>query len=366
VNADQAPSTPHGRRLAWLVTFALGLAGIEWWAGFALDGHAFGGPLTGAAAFALLLALARRGLRRDAPVAAAWWAALSSMLELALAVALVGSFTAIAVATLPLSISRRFLQGDAGTDFVLLTIALLSLVVAARGWMRYAARAADAERARTEVASARAALAERDQALARSELQLLRAQVEPHFLGNTLAHVEYLTLRSPQDAHRMTGHLIRFLRSAVFDSRGGATTLGSEVDSGRAYLEIMKVRMGDRLSVIVEMDEALSDMPFPPLLLQTLLENAITHGVEPKVGPVTVAIRAHYQGEDAAQVVLEVQDNGVGLRQNAPTSGTGEGLKSVRARLRAHFGNDAALSIGSAPGGGVSARIVVPRSALTP
>ena len=366
MNADQTPSTRHGRRLAWLITFALGLAGMEWWAGFALDGHAFGGPLTGAAAFALLLALAGRPWRMGTPLAAAWWAALSSMLELALAVALVGSFTAIAVATLPLSITRRFLQGDAGTDFVLLAVALLSLVVAARGWLRYAARATEAERARAEAASSRAALAERDQALARSELQLLRAQVEPHFLGNTLAHVEYLTLRSPPDARRMTGHLIRFLRSAVFDSRTGATTLGSEVDCGRAYLEIMKVRMGDRLNVIVETDDAISDMPFPPLLLQTLLENAITHGVEPKVGPVTVAIRAYRQGGDGALVVLEVEDNGVGLRQNAPTRGTGEGLKSVRARLRAHFGSDAALSIAGAPGGGVIARIAAPRSALTP
>jgi LytS/YehU family sensor histidine kinase len=242
---------------------------------------------------------------------------------------------------------------------------MLSLVVAARGWLRYSARAAETAHALADAAVARASLAERDQALARSELQVLRAQVEPHFLGNTLAHVEYLTLRSPQDAHLMTGHLIRFLRSAVLDSRGGSTTLGSEVDSGGAYLEIMKVRMGERLSVTVELDDALRDAPFPPLLLQTLLENAITHGVEPKVGPVHVSIRARLEGELSCQLVLEVEDNGVGLRQNAPTSGTGQGLKSVRARLRAHFGDHSSLSIASAAAGGVTARIVVPRIALT-
>ncbi len=364
MNPSQTPSSPARRRVAWLLTFVLGIAVIEWWAVFSLEGHAFGGPLSGVALFAALFGLASWTWGRPSPNTAAWSAALTSILELTLAVVLVSSFSAVAVATLPLSLTRQFLQGDAGTDFVLLTLALLSLVVAARGWLRYSARAAETAKALADAAGARAALAERDEALARSELQVLRAQIEPHFLGNTLAHVEYLTLRSPQDAHLMTGHLIRFLRSAVLESRGGATTLGSEVDSGQAYLEIMKIRMGERLSISVELDDSLREVPFPPLLLQTLLENAITHGVEPKIGPVHVAIRARCEDGTVSQTVLEVEDNGVGLRQNAPTSGTGQGLKSVRDRLRAHFGSDASLSIASAAAGGVTARIVVPRTAL--
>jgi sensor histidine kinase YesM len=199
---------------------------------------------------------------------------------------------------------------------------------------------------------------------ARSELTILRAQIEPHFLWNTLAHVQYLTRKRPEDAERMTGHLIRYLRSAIPQTRNTVTTIGTELTSVDAYLELMRIRMGARLSVSVEMDQCLIDIPFPPLLIQSLVENAIKHGIEPKVGPATVAVTAMLTSNKES-LVIEVTDDGVGLQTESPTHGSGMGLKSVRQRLQLICGSAATLAVKGASGGGVVSQIVVPLKALT-
>lgn len=127
----------------------------------------------------------------------------------------------------------------------------------------------------------------------------------------------------------------------------------------------MKIRMGDRFTVHVELDPVLSLVTFPSLLLQTLVENAIKHGVEPKIGSVSVNVRAYRVRDSVAQAIVEVEDDGVGLKPGA-TPGTGLGLSSVRERLNAQYGDAATLSISSSESGGVVARIQFPLNHINP
>jgi sensor histidine kinase YesM len=168
-----------------------------------------------------------------------------------------------------------------------------------------------------------------------------------------------LTKKRPEDAERMTGLLIRFLRTAVPKNQGDMTTLGSELEAVDAYMEIMKIRMGARLTSTVEMEQSLAEVPFPPLLIQTLVENAIKHGLEPKVGPVTLSVTAKSNPEEG-RISIEVIDNGVGLQNAPPSKGSGIGLKSVRERLQLLYGSKAELELSSTQDGGVSARIQLP------
>ena len=351
---------PASRLVVFLAVITIGLATLEWWSVNELYGASkFAGPLIGVAFVALLttlLVLIKR-------VAEGWQnaavAALTAVIELIFSVAILGSLSAIAVIFLPFSLTSKFMQGDSATDFIIFLMLALGLLVAARGWVKYSAQALLASKAQLETERTRALVAERDRELARSELTVLRAQIEPHFLWNTLAHVQYLTRKNPEAAENMTGHLIRFLRATVPQTRGNATTVSSEIESVRAYLELMNIRMGPRLTVTVEMDPSLSDLPLPPLMIQTLVENAIKHGLEPKVGPVTLAVVARLIGLTNC-VQIEVIDDGVGLQNSHATKGTGLGLKSVRERLQLHFGPDASLQITSALDGGVSAQMKFP------
>jgi sensor histidine kinase YesM len=356
---------PAVRLLATLATIAIGLATLEWWSLNELYGsERFAGPIMGVAlvgALAVLLRLLNRltGQWYDAVITA-----LTAMVELMFCVAILSSLSALTVLLLPFSITSRFMQGDSATDFIIFLMLTLGLVIAARGWAKYSAQALLASKAQLETERTRALVAERDRELARSELTVLRAQIEPHFLWNTLAHVQYLTKKSPEDAEKMTGHLIKFLRSVVPQTRDNMTTLGTEMESVRAYLELMKIRMGTRLTVSVENESSLSDVPFPPLMLQTLVENAIKHGIEPKVGPVTLSVIAKVSSVEKL-VTIEVQDNGVGLQVSASTKGTGLGLNSVRDRLRLVYGPDASLSVAGALEGGVVSTIQIPMNAVT-
>ncbi|MGB9109545.1 MAG: histidine kinase, partial [Telluria sp.] len=121
-----------------------------------------------------------------------------------------------------------------------------------------------------------------------AELKALQAQVEPHFLYNTLANTRYLARRDPERAAQMLEHLIAYLHSALPDMRSQASTLGREFDLAGHYLALMAIRFGERLQVRIDCPAALAAMPVPPLLLMTLVENAVKHGVERKPGPVCV------------------------------------------------------------------------------
>ena len=194
-----------------------------------------------------------------------------------------------------------------------------------------------------------------DKELTVAKLNLLHAQVEPHFLYNTLASAQVLTRTDPARADHMLGHLIQYLRRSLPQMDDTLSTLGDELERAQAYLEILKIRMGNRLQLQIDVPEALKRQPFPPMMLQTLVENAIKHGLEPKTDGGTVWIRAR---EHDGQVSVTVADDGLGF--NAQTAGTGIGLKNVRERLRLLHGGAASFSIVSNFPAGVAATIAVP------
>jgi signal transduction histidine kinase len=210
-----------------------------------------------------------------------------------------------------------------------------------------------AERRRGEKAAVVQTQTEKELTVAK--LSLLHAQVEPHFLYNTLASAQLLARSDPPRADEMLGHLIQYLRHSLPRTDDELSTLGVELERAVAYLEILKVRMGSRLAVQIEVPEDLRATPLPPMMLQTLVENAIKHGLEPRTTGGTVWIRAHH-GDD--EVAVTVADDGEGF--NARTSGTGIGLKNVRERLRLVYGSQATLAVVANFPAGVAATITVP------
>lgn len=214
------------------------------------------------------------------------------------------------------------------------------------------------ERRRGERASAAQTATEKE--LTEAKLHLLHAQVEPHFLYNTLASAQLLTRSDPARAEAMLGHLIQYLRRSLPSAEDDMSTLGMELERALAYLEILKIRMGGRLCVEVDVPEPLRGTPMPAMMLQTLVENAIKHGLEPRTGGGTVWIRAR---GDTAEVAITVADNGEGF--HAKTSGTGIGLKNVRERLRLRYNGDANLSVIANFPAGVAATITVPAAAAS-
>ena len=187
-----------------------------------------------------------------------------------------------------------------------------------------------------------------------ARLRSLQAQIEPHFLFNTLAHIQRLAEVQPRRGRAMLRDLAEYLRSALPLMRQPASTLGRELAMARAYLNVQRIRMGERLHVEIDVPDALADASLPPMMLVTLVENAIKHGIGPKREGGTVRIGAH-----AAQgrLHIDVSDDGVGLRLGA---GTGRGLSNTRARLATQFGAAGALKIDTREGGGVCALLAVP------
>ena len=189
-------------------------------------------------------------------------------------------------------------------------------------------------------------------------LGVLQAQVEPHFLFNTLASVRALVRQDPAQAEATLDALVDFLRATIpklREDRGLHATLGQQLDLCGSYLALMQVRMGGRLTYDVRVDEALRAAPFPPSLLITLVENAIKHGIEPRPGPGRIEIDAVREG-DALRV--QVRDDGAGLQ---PGLSTGVGLANVREQLAARYGARAAFVLSpAAEGRGVCAEIRVP------
>ena len=195
-----------------------------------------------------------------------------------------------------------------------------------------------------------------------AELKLMQAQVEPHFLFNTLASVQFLTETDPKEASRLLGHLIAYLRAALPQFRAQSTTLGREFELARAYLAILQMRMGKRLAYDVALPDELASHPFPPNMLISLVENAIKHGVEPAVDGGTVSIDVR---READRVVLTVSDTGRGLAASAAaggrdTAGNGVGLTNVKERLAALYGARARFAIEDLQPRGARAIIAIP------
>jgi LytS/YehU family sensor histidine kinase len=188
---------------------------------------------------------------------------------------------------------------------------------------------------------------------------VLQAQVEPHFLFNTLAAVRALLRERPAQAEDTLDALVAYLRAGIPRLRDDAvaldSTLGDQVDLCTHYLDVMRLRSGGRITHAVEVEEALRALPFPPLLLITLVENAVKHGVEPRPGPGRIALRATCA---AGRLRVEVEDDGAGLRPGA--HGGGLGLENVRGQLRARYGGQASFTLQGRAGGGTLAAIELP------
>jgi signal transduction histidine kinase len=213
-----------------------------------------------------------------------------------------------------------------------------------------------AERRAGERTAALQSDAERTAAVAK--LSLLNAQVEPHFLYNTLANAQVLTRVDPARAEVMLGHLVHYLRHSLAGASTAPSTLGVELERAIAYLEILKIRMGSRLDYQVAVPEPLRALPMPPMMLQTLVENAIKHGLEPKASGGTVWIHAR---ETGGRLTVTVADDGAGL--GSATSGTGIGLANTRERLKLLYGERAALSLEPNFPAGVAATLALPAAA---
>lgn len=195
---------------------------------------------------------------------------------------------------------------------------------------------------------------EQTQRLAHAELKVLQAQIEPHFLFNTLSNVASLIETDPRGARRMLEHFTDYLRAGLQRTRAHDTTLTDELAVIAAYLEIQSIRMGARLRYRIDVPDALRALPFPPLLIQPLVENAVKHGLEPKIDGGDVTVNARREGD---ALIIEVSDTGLGLRDAQQAN---VGLTNVRERLRGLFGERARMVIRNQTSGGVNVTLTLP------
>jgi signal transduction histidine kinase len=204
---------------------------------------------------------------------------------------------------------------------------------------------------------AEAAVAEADarQANAEAQLKLLQTQIEPHMLFNTLANLRTLVDVDPVRAQAMIDQLIVYLRGTLGASRNQTVTLAAEFAQLSAYLGLMQVRMAARLRTELILPEELGALPIPPMLLQPLVENAIKHGLEPKIAGGLIRVEV---SNVRSRIRIDVEDDGVGLDEAATP---GYGVTHVRERLRLLYGDRASVAMETRAGGGVRVRIEMPR-----
>ena len=256
----------------------------------------------------------------------------------------------------PLHRVRHVKLGEFLTDLAALWI-IASIVIKitykgqlqARAAAALATETAEAEQLKRQVVEARMAA--------------MQAQVEPHFLFNTLASIDHLIETDPPRASRMQKSLIALLRATMPAMREGTVNgvrdLGQEIAVIEPYLEILKVRMEERLETQVNVPEGLRSAEFPPMMVQGLVENAIKHGLEPKPEGGQLTVKAEIAH---GQLVVTVTDTGVGFGK-ADTAGTGTGLANIRERLRLLYGDRARLDVSTPEGGGTQARVTLPYKA---
>ncbi|HJW57854.1 MAG TPA: histidine kinase [Burkholderiaceae bacterium] len=212
--------------------------------------------------------------------------------------------------------------------------------------------------AQAQVANAAAERETLQRQVTEAKMQMMQAQVEPHFLFNTLASVEHLIETDPPRASAMQRSLIQYLRAVLPQMRENApiTNLGREGDMVRAYLDLLKMRMEDRLNVDFNIPDGLRSAAFPPMMLQSLVENAIKHGLESKPEGGTLRVLAEVANH---KLRVTVADNGLGFGM-IPSNGTSLGLQSIRERLKLLHGDQAQLIITPNSPSGVCATIEVP------
>jgi signal transduction histidine kinase len=214
------------------------------------------------------------------------------------------------------------------------------------------------ERRRLEARGAHVARLESDMRLA-----VLQAQIEPHFLFNALAAIRPLIRQDAERAEAAFDALAEHLRATIPQMRAQAgavaSTLGQQLEICASYLKVMQVRMGERLHTEIAVPNELRALEFPPLMLLSLVENAIKHGIEPKPGPGRIVIQAV---ADGSMLRVRVADDGAGLKDGLST---GLGLANIREQLKVKFAGRARLGIAAQPSGGTVAEITVPLAQLT-
>jgi hypothetical protein len=256
-------------------------------------------------------------------------------------------------------LSHLFLRRDSTTfeslheSYVWIVAIVFSLIAGSIAlfinfsWVQLARSKRDVERA--------------ERAAVEAQLRALQAQIEPHFLFNTLANLDALIATDTQDARCLLGNLIRYLRAALTHARSETATLQTEVELLKAYLAIMALRLPNRLTTEFDCDPECLRLKFPAMLLQPLVENAITHGIEPASDGGTIRVSVHCTADT---LKLWVDDTGIGLG-NAHTAGTGAGIQNIRARLQSLFGSSARLVLESRTPRGTHAAIEVPLNLLS-
>ena len=351
---------------------------LPWYAGFSWKGGAF------IVAFAVVNAL-RRNMNSSYLIEnpSQWWLDLATTILTGIVVALtVVVAVVVAVNRLPLKgwklVAALIFIAAAASFAGSVALTALELALGAQdgveslwlpgqnSWLRYVPLAVlfagayayfrlkgESLAAMREVEAERAQL---DQRMSEARLGVLQAQIEPHFLFNTLANVRRLYKTDPATASVMLDNLMRYLAVALPRMRDSTSTLGREIALADAYLEIHRIRMGRRLDCRIDVSKPLNDAAMPPMMLLTLVENAIKHGLNPLPQGGSIAISAK---ADERKLQIEVADTGRGFTK---TSGGGAGIANIRARLAAQFQSDASLRLASNVPHGVTATITLPLS----
>jgi len=229
----------------------------------------------------------------------------------------------------------------------LVLVGAMAAALAGRAAERSRRRAAELELARARLASE----------LARARVDALRAQLQPHFLFNTLNSIAVLAPSDPERARTMVRRLSELLRAVLATDERATVPLARELELLAAYVEIQQVRFGDRVRVHVDAAADTMDVPVPPLLLQPLVENAIHHAIADREEGGTIEVRARLAPQ---RLELSVRDDGGGFDAVARARGHGVGLQNARERLHALYGADHAFDLGRGTSGGAEVRIALP------
>ena len=244
-----------------------------------------------------------------------------------------------------------------GFAMVLILVSMITKIMAAGRFKAEAQVVAATEMAESEALKRQ---------VVEARMAAMQAQVEPHFLFNTLASIDHLIETDAARASKMQKNLIALLRASMPTMREanaqGTRDLGRELTVIRPYLEILKVRMEERLRTEIRVSDGLLSAEFPPMMLQSLVENAVKHGLEPKPegGSLTVAAEIVH-----GRLAVTVADTGLGFGK-AATAGSGIGLSNIRERLQLLYGSRATLTVAENPGGGTAVTITVPYKSTSP
>ncbi len=242
------------------------------------------------------------------------------------------------------------LHGPMIVNHFILYIGVLSAGIARDYFFRYRSRERETARLQSETAQLEAQLAE-------AKLAALNAQLNPHFLFNTLHAVSSLVERDPRGVRRMIARLSELLRYTLDGGHEPVVAVGQEIAFLERYLEIMQIRFDDRLEIDVQVGDDARDALVPSLILQPLVENAVKHGVEKVAGTGRIEITARRHDN---RLVLSVGDNGPGRTKSENGDERGVGLRNIRQRLEQLYGGAQSLTFLERPGGGTIARIEMP------